>query len=193
MKIPEHLHTFVTGLVYPAFLGAFLFETAQRFLERSVEQYVLVLILIFLFSCDYLYTADPERKDIYNVRRMFLDVVLVLLLYISLRHALALPMLDVSAIWLYLASFKFVSLFWEWAGVPDKHRSFAIVSHFAFLILYGLGWLFFASVIWVLVPVLMLDALTSLFWEYLCQNKILNKMLSKLIFLFTRFLGRRVE
>lgn len=170
MKISEHPHIFITGLVYPAFLGAFLYEAVQGFLKLSSTQYILVFALIFLFSWDYLYTTDKERKKLYNVKRMFLDVGLVFLLYISLRHALKIPMQNVSAIWLYLALFKFLSLVWEWAGVPDKQRTLAAISHSVFLVLYGLGWFFFGLLTWVLISVLLLDALISLRWESLSRR-----------------------
>jgi hypothetical protein len=170
MKKSEHPHIFITGLVYPAFLGAFLYETAQRLSELTFSQYALLIPLILLFSFDYLYTADEARKKLYNFRRMFIDLGLVLLLYLSLRYALSPAKQDFSYIWLFLVSYKLVSLLWELAGKPDKQRRLASISYVTFFVLYGLGFLFFRSATLVLIIVLSVDTLIFWRWESICHR-----------------------
>jgi len=176
----NHCHIFICGLVYPAFLGAFLFEAAERFLKLiagkyliPIEHYAVLILLIVVFVFDYLYTADKDRKIIYNCWRMIIDVLMVALLYTSLKLALA-PTTQffsyISYIWMSLAFFKACSLLWELFGTPDTQKCLAIFSSGTFFVLYVVGWLVFSSVTLALILILLLDILTYKFWKDL-SNK----------------------
>ena len=162
----EHAHILITGLVYPGFLGAFIVEAAQKLSQFSIEQVFLVSALIFHYSGDFIYIADNERKEIFGILRMFLDIVLVVLIFLALRYALNLNSTDnVSCIWGYLALFKFVSCVWEYAGKADKNRTEALIIDSFFLFIYTVGWRTIPSATLSLIFIAFIDASAYVWWD----------------------------
>jgi hypothetical protein len=172
----EHPHILITGLVYPGFLGAFLVEMAQNFTDFSIMQGLLVVALIFHYSGDFLYTVDREGKQNYNSIRMLLDIVLVVLLFLALRYALHPNSVNnVSCIWKYLALFKLICVFWEFAGKADKYRTEAVIIDTFFLGIYAVGWQLAPSIILSLTIITFIDASAYFWWQPLAST-IHNKL-----------------
>jgi len=66
------LHTIISQLLYPAFLGALIFEFIQRINDVSlaygnITKELFFVSLIFVhYSIDFIYVYDPKVAKIYN-------------------------------------------------------------------------------------------------------------------------------
>ena len=176
----EHRHIFITGLVYPAVLGTFLFTVIEHVYDiswnaalsyQNLIHACVVLALFLHYAGDYVYTTDQERKTIYGTRRMFLDLLLVALLYLAMRETLDLSApFDSSRVAWLLAGFKVVCIVWERAGSPDKHQALSTGVDFIFLALYTLVALAAGNMGILILIVLLVDASAYFWWECLCRK-----------------------
>ena len=121
-RYSEHSHILICGLIYPAILGAIIYNIFQGYEQASNIQMLFVIALALLFSFDFLFTADDDSKRIYNPIRLLLDFSLTLLTFKAIDLVIQ-PDFPASlkTVGLCLFMFKFVSLLWELAGTKNEH------------------------------------------------------------------------
>lgn len=115
-------HSTMTGLLYPAFLGNLTylaFETAlapSPFLTTASG--LLIVALVVHYVLDFDYTLTHRNNAAYGVGQFALDLVIVALLYLAIRSAIAQHTSEPFAEWqavpsLWLCLTKAVAAGWE--------------------------------------------------------------------------------
>ncbi len=169
--VSEKTFKFTIGLLYPAVLGALIYEifsglphTSFKAIGDDWTKYPLVLGIIIVFAFDYLYTNTEDIRSTYSVRQGLCDFLIVSVLFISMKTALGNPMFEFfrGYLALLLAVAKFLAFLWEVLD-RDKHR-FAILCFGAFSVIYFLIWLLAADIPWILITALGFDALLFFLW-----------------------------
>lgn len=61
-------------LIYPAFLGAFIFGYYENFGKNSTEQNWLGLLMLIYFGCSFVET-ETTQSECYGIRMFLLDVI----------------------------------------------------------------------------------------------------------------------
>ncbi len=161
----EHSHILICGLIYPAILGAIIYNFYQGYKQISPIQLFLVITLTVHFTFDFLFTADEEAKRIYNPIRALLDTGLTIFTFIAIDRAIQTYFpVTLQDIWICLVLFKSFSLLWEFAGKKTPHWFPAAITHFVFAIVYGLGWMYFSDTTAYFLVVILVDISVSIYW-----------------------------
>lgn len=125
------LHLAMTGLIYPAFLGAVIYEGLPKLLSLLTGSKIsgsvgfLIIALIILYSYDFVYTVKDNPKG-YGGTQFLSDLLIVLCLYFATKIVFSAfipsdqnnqePLfitdyLNTPVVWLFLT--KLLSVFWE--------------------------------------------------------------------------------
>lgn len=170
-------YLFVTGLLYPAVLGAFVYSVGHMIIkvvwENEASCYthfgwqnaILVALLIGHYIGDYVYTlcASPEKS--YSKTRMTFDILIVLSMFCGVAVVLDLE-IGLRVIRIVVCSLfatKLFSLIWELRPGPppaSKIDRSAVILDCAFVALYVAVAAIHETQVWgfwALVGVLMLD------------------------------------
>lgn len=151
----------VTALLYPAFLGAWVYEaldavflsftTAQK---TAIAQLALSASLLFHYMVDYLYTFQTSPK-IYSSTHFFLDIGILFCLYAGLKISLS-ENYDsmIVEIWIALSVMKLLALTWKWVSKDFKGMRYDSL----FFLTYAIGAIVFPNTIWLFVVVCFTDA-----------------------------------
>lgn len=167
----HHAHLFVCGLLYPAFLGAFIFEAFENFSKFSHEQFLLITLLLIHYSMDFIYIANKNMEDLYNFPRAFLDILSVFTIYFALKSSLYTYSAGVAPkIWGSLIAFNLIGVMWELCGKPDDNRNLAIKVDAIFCTLYIFGLLVFAHQQWALIGLLAADVTVYVLWHRIVEK-----------------------
>jgi hypothetical protein len=118
---PTKLHQITCGLVYPAMLGALLYELAVSFLVQPkpptppIEAYqqLLATAVLILYTFDYAYTLDPKLAATYELPEFLLDFLLVATLLVAGLIALKKGGEAWFPIWFWLAASKGIGIVFE--------------------------------------------------------------------------------
>lgn len=193
----DKLYYLITGLIYPAVLGAYIYEGSTKaiavfgmggfsaLLSTVFTKGLIVLLLFFHYMGDFLYTLDENPKSYYSVPRFLSDIFIILSMFIAFR--VAFNHSDVWIIALALSATKASSLVWEGfgglKGIQSKNKS-AIILDALFLVFYiivTVTWAFHpAPTNMILIPVLFVDVLCFLFFECLHTKFKKSKLLMKI-------------
>lgn len=169
-KKTNHDHLFITGLIYPGFLGAFIIDTANILFKASDIQLFLLLALAWHYIGDYLATADGNCKKIYNRRRMLIDLCLVVLIFMSFSIVIdSTPTSTYQDLCLCLGIFKVLNIVWEFSGEKDHRFLSGILTDVVFLMLYVFWSYLVPSCAYVLGFIILLDASMYFFWDKTSQ------------------------
>ena len=138
----------MTGLLYPAFLGALMYEGFEKLVALPAKDVAcpcatifLIAVMLALFIFDYVYTYVCKTN--YDGRKFLCDLVIIIFLYFSFKVAflkIELPYVEMHAsfrnstlpeqlqwpaIWLFLT--KLASVIWEYSerdkNNPVKYNS----------------------------------------------------------------------
>lgn len=149
----------ITGLLYPALLGSLLYEAVPKLDGLPNETIVLVLVMLWHYVLDYIYTYDRDPAAPYDWFMFIADALIVVCLYFAIRSAYA---HETSLAWLFMLGTKLAAFLWELAdarhGGFDRPKTLALVSDWGFCWPYLLGLFFLPDQPWALVVVLLLDA-----------------------------------
>lgn len=124
------MHTIITGLIYPAFLGALIYEAVEKIADFKMYQGtiapllcqgILMLLLSLHYVCDFYYTTGDKVSAVYSKVRMASDLGIILCMYIALKTAMSQSVSSVSAkICLLLFLTKLCACLWEITGIQEK-------------------------------------------------------------------------
>jgi hypothetical protein len=161
----------ITGLFYPALLGAWIYEAFDHVYGAWSNNYTLDLMQLFIagvllihFIFDYMYTLG-EGEDGYGNAQFMLDLVLVVSVYVCLKLAISPQYYDLLwVIWLALAFVKALAILWEHL----RANTFGMIIDAAFFVAYLLGAIFVAEISWIFIAVCAID---SVFYEIYEQDK----------------------
>lgn len=168
----------VTGLLYPSFLGALVYEAVPKLIYGEpkrfpIETVVLILALLWHYVLDYIYTYDRDQAAPYDWVMFIADTLLVVFLFLAIRQSYddtALHLAD-ARIWLFMLCAKLAAFVWELADARysgfDRNKERAILVDWGFAWPYMLGMFFCPDQPLVLALVLVLDAGAYLWHEYL--------------------------
>jgi uncharacterized membrane protein len=161
-KEPTRWNIVMTGLLYPAILGALIYEglaaslswvqkvIAVGFLQAISATGFLIVALFVLYTFDYLYTCIDKAE--YDGSNFFCDLTIIALLYLTIKigfqpnqNEANKPLQELPAILytpaLLLFFTKVVSVLWEYIDrKKDKepHKDFDISTDFMAGIIYFL-------------------------------------------------------
>ncbi|MEM7601190.1 MAG: hypothetical protein AAF357_07200 [Verrucomicrobiota bacterium] len=167
IKHNNKLFTTVTGLIYPAFLGAWIYNVSEDVFGitegTSTMQFVqvsLIVALLVLYVTDYIHTFD-ETLEKYRLPQFALDLAILVCLFGCLMYSSDDNFADhLLKLWILLAVAKAVGLIWDvldsdWTGLRID---------VPFVVLYCLGAFFLQTNSWILVLICFADAI--LYWPY---------------------------
>jgi hypothetical protein len=119
-------HLVMSNLLYPAFLGTFIYSAVDTINQDIDFVYspagLLVICLLIHFVMDYLYSVDqPTARGGYSIWQFALDIGIVVCLFFALRAALqqSVPLGLSPVIWLSIM--KVGALFWEVSELKGGH------------------------------------------------------------------------
>ena len=165
LKNREHGHAFICGLIYPAFLGAMIYEFFTELGKHSPLQVGFILLIFAVYTFDFLYTNDCYGKDRYNRIRVILDVILVSLVYMGAKAAMEVPDPSIAAVFFWMAGFKLLNFLWECFPKENQNVEWIpLLTYLMFFVLYIVGCLAFPNP-YVLSVVLLADATVSYVWD----------------------------
>ena len=140
MEIEQHSdrQTFVYDLIYPAFLGAMLFEIVP--LKSSLNYFIgLVIVIYYLFDYCHLYfylrkRIPPEQRN--TVRYVLFDFLVSFSLFFSFRYV-------EENIYITIWIFTCVSLWFLIYSTKIKYRTWFYWAYFIFGVICAITWTFF--------------------------------------------------
>lgn len=115
-------HSTMTGLLYPAFLGNLTYLAFETALARSpfltTASGLLIVALVVHYVFDFDYTLTHRNIATYGADQFALDLLIVALLYLAIRSAVAQHTCEPFADWqaapsLWLCLTKVVAVGWE--------------------------------------------------------------------------------
>jgi uncharacterized membrane protein len=169
----DRKHKVMAELLYPAFLGALIYDAAKKIepangLTLSLAG-VLIVLLLLHYLMDYLYTITHRPAD-YSWWHFWLDAVIVLCLFFAVRGAMdanSMPWGLPPVAWLVVT--KVAAVLWEFAEVPAgprwRTKRLAIATDAVFGIFYVVAWVFSAQSLLALSAVVLLDVLAYCFYD----------------------------
>lgn len=175
----------MTGLLYPAFLGNLTYLAFETALATSpfltTASGLLIVALVVHYVLDFDYTLTHRNIAAYGAGQFALDLVIVALLYLAIRSAIAQHTSEPFAEWqaapsLWLGLTKVVAVGWEareaGRGRWTFHKKVAVgldasfgFAYLAFFLLDATG----GQAHWVAVLVA-LDAAAYVFYERMTRR-----------------------
>lgn len=128
------------GLFYPAFLGSFIYNVADKFdcnsLLNNWLRYIIFIEILLLFIMDYLYTDNDEYKKNYNIKQFIMDFLLIIISFYLIKIILDFSTVSTLIISILLAISKFINLFWEFLSGKEQIDIFSRKMYFIFGLFY---------------------------------------------------------
>jgi hypothetical protein len=151
---PPKFFTLVTSLLYPAFLGAWIYEALDKFPGFDGISALLIVALVMHYIADYLYLLEERNKE-YGLAQAIIDVVILACIYISLKLSLSAEIeAKVHLIWELMVIMKALATAWE-----VFHRYLlGFVFDLAFFCAYSIGAYYSPDKALVLAIIILLDA-----------------------------------
>lgn len=146
-------HTLVSNLYYPALLGAFFYILIEDFskvkLETSKFLYIVsLLLIIFSFSIDYLYTI--ASKNFYSFFHFISDMLIIFLLFLgysNLIEAINNLHLNIGLFFFSFISIHSIFILWDLFFIPKiENRDSIIAFDFIGFVFALIGYIFFNKI-----------------------------------------------
>ena len=169
----ERWHQVMTGLLYPAVLGAILFTFAERLADKPSEFSALTLgaglAILVLFTFDYAHTMSGAVRETYGPSEFVCDALITTLLFLAGKRVLGAPVVFLE-LWALMALTKGASIAWEALRLGKgraQDASIKVTVNFKADLVFGIVYvvlgLFFQvarpEFTWLLVVAMILDAL----------------------------------
>ena len=160
----EHSHALICGLIYPAFLGAIIYEFFTQLGDFFFSQLLTIAMIVSVYAFDFLYTNDCYGKKRYNSYRSVLDFALVVTVYMGAKAAMQVPEPNYALALGWLAAFKFLNFLWE--SVPNNTvERIPQLAYLLFAAFYLVGSIEIVNPLYFGIAILGLDVLLSLYWD----------------------------
>lgn len=167
--LPSRKPAIVTGLLYPSFLGALVYEAIPKLFygepkRLPLETIALIAALLWHYVLDYIYTYDRDKDAPYDWVMFITDALMVLCLFLAIRQSYAGSALQAAdaRIWLFMLGAKLAAFVWELAEARysgfDRNKTRALLTDWVFCWPYMLGMFFSPDQPLLLAGVLVADA-----------------------------------